>query len=523
MLPQHITLALDINKPGVQATIHAKQNESNSRLLRVRLQNGTEPISFEGAESAVLRAVKPDETLVFDDCQIDGPYVQRLLTAQLLACAGVVQCELTIYSGTSQVLCSPAFQLIVEASPIFPDTAVASSNEFTALESVMLQAATIGNLSAAVQTLPAGSEATVRIDETDGNKQLVLGIPRGDKGEPGFTYSDFTPEQLAALKGETGPQGEQGAVGEAGPAGPQGEPGATGAQGPQGPKGDPGSVQAIDGALPDAQGNVVLGITKPNLLINWDFRHPINQRGISAFTAGAYGLDMWLLQSGACTVNNGNISLDGVLVQRFEVWSIGTDVCTVSLNIGNVIYSAQVSLDGAAATLSEGITAQLVTGLNFKELHIGTTAATTILAAKLEKGEVSTLAMDAMQDPATELAKCQRYLTAFISGSYGNPFCLGIAGVGAGVNTLYSQQNLPVPMRRSPAIAFGAIDDFQLFIVGQFPSGSSFTVYGAGDIKPDALICPIAFVSGGDAFISGSVHAIWQKENTRFGLSAELD
>lgn len=51
----------------------------------------------------------------------------------------------------------------------------------------------------------------------------------GEKGEP-FKYSDFTPSQLAALKG---PKGEQGIQGQTGP---QGIPG------PAGPKGDPGTT-----------------------------------------------------------------------------------------------------------------------------------------------------------------------------------------------------------------------------------------------------------------------------------------
>lgn len=46
---------------------------------------------------------------------------------------------------------------------------------------------------------------------------------KGDKGDTGapFTYADFTPEQLAALKGEKGDRGEQGIPGE------KGEPGET--------------------------------------------------------------------------------------------------------------------------------------------------------------------------------------------------------------------------------------------------------------------------------------------------------
>ena len=99
------------------------------------------------------------------------------------------------------------------------------------------------------------------------------GALKGEKGDP-FTYDDFTPEQLLALKGENGIDGksayqlavEKGFVGteaewiaslkgETGPIGPQGEigpqglkgeTGATGPQGIQGPKGDDYQITEAD-------------------------------------------------------------------------------------------------------------------------------------------------------------------------------------------------------------------------------------------------------------------------------------
>ena len=67
---------------------------------------------------------------------------------------------------------------------------------------------------------------------------------RGEKGDKGdaFIYSDFTAEQLAALKGEKGDTGPQGPKGDTGPQGPKGDTGATGATGTQGPKGDKGDT-----------------------------------------------------------------------------------------------------------------------------------------------------------------------------------------------------------------------------------------------------------------------------------------
>ena len=99
------------------------------------------------------------------------------------------------------------------------------------------------------------------------------GALKGEKGDP-FTYNDFTPEQLLALKGENGIDGKSayqlavekgfvgteaewvaslkgeigpiGPQGEIGPQGIQGETGATGPQGIQGPKGDNYQITEAD-------------------------------------------------------------------------------------------------------------------------------------------------------------------------------------------------------------------------------------------------------------------------------------
>ena len=68
--------------------------------------------------------------------------------------------------------------------------------------------------------------------------------PVGPKGDA-FTYSDFTPDQLAALKGPKGDKGDKGDTGERGPQGEQGiqgPQGEQGIQGPAGPKGDKGDA-----------------------------------------------------------------------------------------------------------------------------------------------------------------------------------------------------------------------------------------------------------------------------------------
>ena len=87
---------------------------------------------------------------------------------------------------------------------------------------------------------------------------IAIGRVVGDTGEKGdtgdaFTYEDFTPEQLAGLKGDTGdtgpagPKGDTGDKGETGAKGDKGdkgETGATGEKGDAGPKGDTGNTGA---------------------------------------------------------------------------------------------------------------------------------------------------------------------------------------------------------------------------------------------------------------------------------------
>lgn len=70
------------------------------------------------------------------------------------------------------------------------------------------------------------SVETIPTSETETNSENTgpIKVIEGPKGDP-FTYEDFTPEQLEALRGPEGPQGPQGIQGPQGPQGIQGERG----------------------------------------------------------------------------------------------------------------------------------------------------------------------------------------------------------------------------------------------------------------------------------------------------------
>ena len=134
---------------------------------------------------------------------------------------------------------------VVELAKASAITAVSEAQNYASSARSASQA--VQNMNVEAVTLEPNSDVTVEknIDSTTGIVTLTYGIPKGskggkgdtgskgDKGDP-FVFSDFTPEQLALLKGEKGDKGDAGEKGE------RGDKGDTGAQGSQGEKGDKG-------------------------------------------------------------------------------------------------------------------------------------------------------------------------------------------------------------------------------------------------------------------------------------------
>ena len=69
----------------------------------------------------------------------------------------------------------------------------------------------------------------------------------------------------------------------------------------------------------------------PNLLDNWYFGNPVNQRGASGtISTAGYFFDRWKLVSGSVTINSGGIVLNGTIAQVLE-YAVGQTVTATVL------------------------------------------------------------------------------------------------------------------------------------------------------------------------------------------------
>lgn len=129
-------LSVDFNAAVKPPCVHAKQHDCGSRFLQIRLLADGQPISCENAE-IVLKCEKADGSVIFNAVTVlEENLIQCPLTSALLACAGIVRCEITLYDSGS-VLSSGCF--FIHVMPSVDDTVIEGSDEFTELQKIMAE------------------------------------------------------------------------------------------------------------------------------------------------------------------------------------------------------------------------------------------------------------------------------------------------------------------------------------------------------------------------------------------------
>ena len=238
-------IKLNLMKAGLQGQVIVKKADSDSRKINIYLSSAAGPFDMSDIASAILRAEKPDGKVMFNSCTVCEDRLEYIITTQTIAATGTVTCEITLMSSTGQVLVTPQFEIIV-ADVIYSDSEIESTNEYTALEEAIKKAAALKDgTTFTPRVSDEGVLSWTNEDGKDNPAAVNIKGPKGDKGDPGadgltptigengnwyfdnvdtgkpsrglqgekgtaFQYSDFTSEQLAALKGEPGAKGETG-------------------------------------------------------------------------------------------------------------------------------------------------------------------------------------------------------------------------------------------------------------------------------------------------------------------------
>lgn len=271
------------------------------------------------------------------------------------------------------------------------------------------------------------------------------------------------------------------------------------------------------------------GGVNPNLLDNWYFGNPVNQRGQTEYTAGgAYTLDRWWEQyDTTLSIVDGGIKIGGKWdVQQYFETTLPNATYTLSLLYKDKTGSDPLRLiagnrtDGDLAKTeskdASGILSVTFSTAKSNKVNFGFTGSTDnsaiIIAIKLELGDTQTLAhkenekwvLNEIPDFGEQLRRCQRYFVRLTNAyGYGWTYSSSVA------NFLVP---LPTTLRANPVVKLTKNGEIQTI------NGSkAVTGFEAKGIHPNGLA--IDLHDSANALISGTP-VTWH--DSSMDISADL-
>ena len=112
-------------------TIHCIQFDTDRQI-----ELCFDDIELAGLQSARIYGKKPDGTEFYNDCTIEDGKLIAPLTSQALAVKGIVPCQIQLVFGGT--LTTYTFNVVVDDS-LVSESAIESSNEYTALENALAE------------------------------------------------------------------------------------------------------------------------------------------------------------------------------------------------------------------------------------------------------------------------------------------------------------------------------------------------------------------------------------------------
>lgn len=211
-----------------------------------------------------------------------------------------------------------------------------------------------------------------------------------------------------------------------------------------------------------------------NILDNWYFLNPVNQRGQSTYSVAGYTIDRWRLSRVDMTANVLSSGLqvstpsgyDGKIIQRFEsgVYRGLSLTASVLFSDGTLLTGSATSptADDISVPFTSGypeITFSTASGYDALEIKFKNNTSKTMVAAKLEIGSSQTLCFDdngtwkltEIPNYQDQVTRCYRYL--YVRKNSGNycPFAIGIAESASFAHVFAI---LPTDMRDVPTITY---------------------------------------------------------------------
>ena len=468
---QAVQLSMTLN--GVPPTLHMVQGDTNSRTISASLWAGAEPYNVPAGASVMLRFKKPDGTGgLYSETETQQPitWAENRVTipvaAQVLTAEGTVLAQVDVYAGESdssaERLASFAFMIFVQPD-VYPDAEIISSDYYN-----ILAADIAGAKAAADQAKDYAAKNSADSAATSVEGAVKFNAPQ-----------TLTAAQKAQARANINA---------------------------------PAPYTAGDGIV--ISGSVIAAKVQPcnrNLLDNWYFGAPVNQRDVSGTISSAgYFLDRWKLVSGSVTINTDGITLNGTMRQVLETAPVGTVT---------------------ASALTQAGVGEVVPTYNSATKTVTVTAAgKKLVAVKLELGSQQTLAhqvggawvLSEMPDYGEELTKCMRYLQIITTpyDTSGNGVAIGYAN-----NTvdLWVPIPLAVPMRISPTptIPTGGVSLFKLGKtsnalkdVTRVTGGWAMQTGGACSVRS------LIFTASG--LTAGETYALFMRQGAQIVFSAEL-
>lgn len=342
--------------------------------------------------------------------------------------------------------------------------------------------------------------------------------------------------------------------------GPEGKQGIQGTEGPPGPRGYPANVNGVTpdesgainltvedlGAAPAVHSHAISDVADleqnlhgVNLLRNWYFVNPINQRGVASdaiWGSYQYGLDGWKCFNTPSVAwsSNGYVVMksgqQNCLIDQFlEGTLLSGKVCTLSALTDRKLHTVTGTVPFNKST-GEFSNMSVTTGDGKTTVRLWKNATSTypdehVIAVKLELGSQQTLAhqdesgnwvLNEIPDYGEQLARCQRYVMDLSGPTAYGVLGTGVAGIEEGNALIFCP--LPVSMRTTPVASFSG--DVRLS-----SNGSAGTEHVATSISVDHINSNGVTLNVQAAGLTvGAFYQLWKNADAsaHILLSAEL-